>query len=218
MTESRPSIADKRRAFRQLHESGCFVIPNPWDIGSASYLQSLGFKALATTSSGFAWSRALSRRRSATRLRSAAPGTTWSRRPMCRSTPISKTAMRAMRPASLRTCDWRSTPEWLVSRSRIRPAIRPPRCTTSRSRSRGSARPGARSTRRAEIRCWWGARSASWSAGPTSARRSADCRRMHTPVPIACMRRESARASRSRPSLPRSRPSRSICWWVGPAI
>ena len=52
------SAADKRRAFHRLHESGCFVIPNPWDIGSARYLQSLGFKALATTSSGFAWSRA----------------------------------------------------------------------------------------------------------------------------------------------------------------
>ena len=51
------SIAEKRRAFRQLHESGCFVIPNPWDIGSARMLQGLGFKALATTSSGFAWSR-----------------------------------------------------------------------------------------------------------------------------------------------------------------
>jgi 2-methylisocitrate lyase-like PEP mutase family enzyme len=51
------SAADKRRAFRTLHESGCFVIPNPWDIGSALYLQSLGFKALASTSSGFAWSQ-----------------------------------------------------------------------------------------------------------------------------------------------------------------
>jgi len=51
------SIADKRRAFRKLHESGCFAIPNPWDVGSARYLQSLGFKALASTSSGFAWSR-----------------------------------------------------------------------------------------------------------------------------------------------------------------
>jgi 2-methylisocitrate lyase-like PEP mutase family enzyme len=51
-----PSISDKRRAFRALHESGCFVIPNPWDAGSARYLQSLGFKALASTSSGFAWS------------------------------------------------------------------------------------------------------------------------------------------------------------------
>jgi 2-methylisocitrate lyase-like PEP mutase family enzyme len=52
----RPSIADKRRAFHRLHHSGCFVIPNPWDVGSARYLQGLGFKALATTSSGFAWS------------------------------------------------------------------------------------------------------------------------------------------------------------------
>jgi 2-methylisocitrate lyase-like PEP mutase family enzyme len=51
------STADKRRAFRTLHESGCFLIPNPWDIGSARYLQSLGFKALASTSSGFAWSQ-----------------------------------------------------------------------------------------------------------------------------------------------------------------
>ncbi len=57
MTETRPSTDDKRRAFRQLHEAGCFVIPNPWDVGSAQYLQSLGFKALATTSSGFAWSQ-----------------------------------------------------------------------------------------------------------------------------------------------------------------
>ncbi len=55
--ERRSSIAAKRRVFREMHSSGCFVIPNPWDIGSAKFLQSLGFKALATTSSGFAWSR-----------------------------------------------------------------------------------------------------------------------------------------------------------------
>ncbi|HXR57567.1 MAG TPA: isocitrate lyase/phosphoenolpyruvate mutase family protein [Casimicrobiaceae bacterium] len=55
---ARPSVADRRRTFHRLHESGCFVIPNPWDIGSARYLQGLGFKALATTSSGFAWSHA----------------------------------------------------------------------------------------------------------------------------------------------------------------
>lgn len=51
------TVADKRRTFRQLHEAGCFVIPNPWDVGSARFLQGLGFKALATTSSGFAWSQ-----------------------------------------------------------------------------------------------------------------------------------------------------------------
>lgn len=57
MTQTRPSVGDKRRSFRQMHKTGCFVIPNPWDVGSALYLQSLGFKALATTSSGFAWSQ-----------------------------------------------------------------------------------------------------------------------------------------------------------------
>jgi len=51
-----PTIAAKRRAFRALHERGCFVIPNPWDIGTARYLQHLGFPAIATTSSGAAWS------------------------------------------------------------------------------------------------------------------------------------------------------------------
>jgi 2-methylisocitrate lyase-like PEP mutase family enzyme len=49
-----PTIADRRIAFRKLHAAGCFVIPNPWNIGTARYLQHLGFKALATTSSGFA--------------------------------------------------------------------------------------------------------------------------------------------------------------------
>jgi 2-methylisocitrate lyase-like PEP mutase family enzyme len=48
--------ADRCRIFRELHASGCFVIPNPWDVGSARLLAQLGFKALATTSSGFAWS------------------------------------------------------------------------------------------------------------------------------------------------------------------
>ena len=54
-----PTIADKRRTFRSLHAAGCFVLPNPWDVGSARYLQSLGFKALATTSAGAAYAVAL---------------------------------------------------------------------------------------------------------------------------------------------------------------
>lgn len=49
----------RRAAFRKLHESGCFAIPNPWDAGSARYLRYLGFPALATTSSGFAFSKGL---------------------------------------------------------------------------------------------------------------------------------------------------------------
>ena len=49
------TVAEKRAAFRKLHAGGCFVIPNPWDIGSARYLQHLGFKALASTSAGYAF-------------------------------------------------------------------------------------------------------------------------------------------------------------------
>jgi 2-methylisocitrate lyase-like PEP mutase family enzyme len=50
------TVAEKRAAFRALHASGCFVLPNPWDAGSARYLETQGFQAVATTSSGFAWS------------------------------------------------------------------------------------------------------------------------------------------------------------------
>lgn len=52
-------FAARRTAFRKLHEQGCFVIPNPWDPGTARFLRHLGFQALATTSAGFAFSRAL---------------------------------------------------------------------------------------------------------------------------------------------------------------
>ncbi|VVD80373.1 2-methylisocitrate lyase [Pandoraea aquatica] len=52
------STAEKRAAFRELHLAGCFVIPNPWDAGSARYLEHAGFQAIASTSSGFAWSTA----------------------------------------------------------------------------------------------------------------------------------------------------------------
>jgi 2-methylisocitrate lyase-like PEP mutase family enzyme len=54
-----PRVQALRTRFRELHQTGCFVIPNPWDIGSARYLRHLGFPALATTSSGFAFSRGL---------------------------------------------------------------------------------------------------------------------------------------------------------------
>src|ERR1700757_503403 len=54
-----PDYSARRAAFRKLHESGCFVLPNPWDAGSARYLQQMGFKAIASTSAGFAWSQGL---------------------------------------------------------------------------------------------------------------------------------------------------------------
>src|SRR5918993_5227312 len=50
------ATVDRIQTFRTLHESGCFVMPNPWDLGSARLLARLGFPALATTSAGFAWS------------------------------------------------------------------------------------------------------------------------------------------------------------------
>lgn len=53
---SMSSIAEKQARFRTLHESGCFVLPNPWDCGSARALAAMGFQALATTSAGYAWS------------------------------------------------------------------------------------------------------------------------------------------------------------------
>src|ERR1700675_1491931 len=51
-----PTTADKRATFRKMHEAGCFVLPNPYDVGSARALQHLGYKAIASTSAGFAWS------------------------------------------------------------------------------------------------------------------------------------------------------------------
>jgi 2-methylisocitrate lyase-like PEP mutase family enzyme len=58
-TTPQAALAARRNAFRALHERGCFVIPNPWDVGSARYLRHLGFPALATTSAGFAFSQGL---------------------------------------------------------------------------------------------------------------------------------------------------------------
>jgi 2-methylisocitrate lyase-like PEP mutase family enzyme len=54
-----PTVAEKRATFRKLHEAGCFVLPNPWDVGTARYLQGLGFEALASTSAGFAFTLGL---------------------------------------------------------------------------------------------------------------------------------------------------------------
>jgi 2-methylisocitrate lyase-like PEP mutase family enzyme len=56
LTVARTHEAERRAAFRRLHETGCFVLPNPWDVGSARLLQHIGFQAVASTSSGYAWS------------------------------------------------------------------------------------------------------------------------------------------------------------------
>ena len=90
------------RSFARLHEAGCFVIPNPWDLGSARLLVQLGFRALATTSSGFAWSLGrpdnhVSLEQGLAHLRLIAGGV------RCRSTPTSRVALRWNRRRSQRT-------------------------------------------------------------------------------------------------------------------
>ena len=67
-TPDASTIARRRADFKALHANGCFMLPNPWDAGSARYLQSLGFQALATTSSGHAWSQAQAERAACARL------------------------------------------------------------------------------------------------------------------------------------------------------
>ncbi|HEY8185263.1 MAG TPA: isocitrate lyase/phosphoenolpyruvate mutase family protein [Pyrinomonadaceae bacterium] len=59
MSDTKEKQSSVVARFHELHESGCFVLPNPWDIGSALYLQHLGFQALATTSAGFAFTRGI---------------------------------------------------------------------------------------------------------------------------------------------------------------
>jgi len=54
---TRPTVSDKRAAFREMHHAGCFLLPNPWDAGGARLLERLGYRALATTSAGYAWSQ-----------------------------------------------------------------------------------------------------------------------------------------------------------------
>ena len=63
MTGNRPSTADKRKTFRKLHEAGCFVIPNPWNVGSARYLQGLGFQGAGDDKLGLRPFARLCRRR-----------------------------------------------------------------------------------------------------------------------------------------------------------
>lgn len=55
---ARLTATEKRAVFREMHSAGCFLLPNPWDAGSVCILETLGYKALATTSSGYAWSQA----------------------------------------------------------------------------------------------------------------------------------------------------------------
>ena len=211
MTEPRPSIADRRRTFRAMHDTGCFILPNPWDPGGARYLQSLGFKAIATTSSGFAWSRRASGQRHHARDGARA---------------LARDG-RGHRPAGERRLRRRLRAGRRRRRRKRAPCRRDGcgsaldrgldrRCGTSAVRASGRRRTRPR---RASCHRPGGWRHAARRAGRvlsrrprrTSPKRSRGSRRIRTPAPIVSTRRAFARARTSRPSSRRSRPSPSIC-------
>lgn len=131
-----PSTTERRRTFRDLHETGCFVIPNPWDIGTARYLEHLGFKALATTSGGFAFSQGLpdgtvTRETMLAHIRQLVEAT---------DLPVNADFQSGYGsdPESIgESGGCVSPPESQDCRSRTRPATRTGRSTTSTSRSSG---------------------------------------------------------------------------------
>ena len=134
-----PTTAEKRATFRKLHEAGCFVIPNPWDVGSARYLQHLGFKALASTSAGFAFAQgyadgAVPRDVMLAHLAELVAAA---------DVPVNADfeGGYADEPKAWRkACGSASRPAWRGCRSRIRPATSATRSTISTSRWRASRR------------------------------------------------------------------------------
>src|SRR5207249_7556500 len=146
-----PSIEDKRIEFRRLHQSGCFAIPNPWDIGTAKYLQHLGFKAIATTSAGFAFSRGLSdgavkRDDMLAHIRELVEATD------IPGTPITKTAMPTIRRMSPKACGCALRLVSPVFQLKMRPIGRRAASTMSILQSSESRRRAKRSERAAF--CW----------------------------------------------------------------
>lgn len=204
------TVAEKRAAFRALHAEGCFVLPNPWDLGSARFLQGLGFKALATTSSGFAWSRgqadgALSRETILAHLREIVAAT---------DLPVNADFESGFAP----------DPQGVAES--VRMAVETGVAGLSIEDSTGDpAHPlHAIDVAVARLRAARGAIDEAggdtllvgraenfFKAGRTSTTRSPGSRPMRRRAPTASTRRASARASRSPPWWLPSHPSRSIC-------
>ena len=201
------SQAQKVEAFHRLHAEGCFVIPNPWDVGTAVALEQMGFKALATTSAGHAWSLArpdngVRRDEALEHLRQIADAVDvpvnadfehgFARDPDGAAVNVQLAAATGI--AGLSIEDSTGDPgeplypfELAVERVRAaRQAItRAVRASSSPAGRRGSS-----------------------SGDPISRRRSADCRPTPRPVPTASTRRGSRPPSRSRRLSQRWRRSR----------
>ena len=134
------TTADKRATFRKMHETGCFVLPNPWDAGSARALQHLGFKAIASTSAGFAWS--IGKADNRVTLEDVLQHLT----ALCEATDLPVNAdfeggfAHEAAEGRRSTSHARSRPASPDCRSRIPPAMRQIRCTTPSWRSSASRR------------------------------------------------------------------------------
>ena len=201
------SQSDKVEVFRTLHDEGCFVIPNPWDVGSAVLLEHLGFKALATTSAGFAWSlgrpdQGVERAEVLEHLRQIASAV---------EVPVSADFEGG----------YASDPEGVAESVELAAATGIAGLSIEDS-TRGSDEPlypfdlaveRVRAARRAIDESGTGivltdAPRGSSSEGPTSTRRSAACRRTPRPVRTASTHRSSTRPSRCRRSSPQWHRSR----------
>jgi 2-methylisocitrate lyase-like PEP mutase family enzyme len=163
-------LTDRCREFRRLHKSGCFVIPNPWDPGSARTLARLGFPALATTSSGFAWS--LGRRDNSLPLQTVLAHL----RSIAESVEVPVNADFeggfAVEPAEVGS-NVVAAARTGVAGLWIPPAIHRVPCTTLPWRSSGFVRPAVPSTRAARGCCSLGAPKDSLSGAPTWPKQSA---------------------------------------------
>ncbi len=204
-----PTIAEKRSAFRRLHERGCFVIPNPWDIGTARYLQHLHFKALATTSAGAAFSLGRPDNETVTRddmLAHIKMIVDASDLPVNADYESGYAHEPAKVAENVRLCVETGVAGLSIednSGDRANPLYR----------SRSGGRPHPRRPRRdrpsrAPTCCSPAAPSAFSSAGRTCRKRSSGSSPMRRPAPTVSMRRASAAAKKSRPWCWRWRQSR----------
>ena len=207
---SSEGFSARRRAFRQLHESGCFAIPNPWDPGSARYLEKLGFKALATTSSGAAWRHAkadgqMSLEEVLVHLREIVAATDL---PVNADFESGFAADAAGVARNVRLAVDTGVAGLSIEDSTGNPdePLRDIAAAVERVRA---ARAAIDESGGDTVLV---GRAENFIVGrPDWATRSGACRPMRKPAPIASMRPASRRASRSRPWWRRWRPSRSTC-------
>ena len=181
--------ADERRVrFRELHErEQLFLMPNPWDAGSARILAAAGFEALATTSAGFAWTLGKDDQQ-VTRDELVAHVAASRLRPTCRSTSTPSAAIRTNRAASRRPSVALPRPAPRAARSRTT-TRRPARSTTSGSPPSASRSPRKRRTASPSRWCSRAAPRTTSAAWTTSTTRSPGSSPIATPAPTASTRR-----------------------------